>query len=234
MKSKSASRYTDKSSGIYAIVNKINDKMYVGSSVILQQRKGKHLWDLRNNKHANRYLQFAFNKYKETNFEFKILEVVENINNLVSREQYWIDFYNCVVPNGYNLAPFAISQLGFKHSNQTKALISKIQIGKTASNKTKLKMSITRSGRTQTEEWVKNRVESRRRTNPPKEKPVKVKTKRIISQAHKEILRKLRLEEIEIRKLLSCIILIDGVVLPDERRPHRVNMFVVMLKWLSR
>lgn len=67
-------------SGIYQIINKINNKVYVGQSCNIKNRKGCHFATLKGNYHYNKHLQSAFNKYGVYNFEFSILEIcpVEN------------------------------------------------------------------------------------------------------------------------------------------------------------
>ena len=89
--------------GIYKIVNKINHKFYIGSTCSLNHRKISHFCELRKNNHANSYLQNAFNKYKENNFEFILIETFKFPDNydrkclneyLESREQYYIDTLN--------------------------------------------------------------------------------------------------------------------------------------------
>jgi group I intron endonuclease len=49
--------------GIYRIINKINDKFYIGSSDNIERRFSRHLLDLKKNKHDNQHLQNAWNKY---------------------------------------------------------------------------------------------------------------------------------------------------------------------------
>ena len=54
-------------------------------------------WDshrslLRNNKHFNQYLQNAWNKYGEKNFEFVVIEDC-TISDLDDKERYYIQFY---------------------------------------------------------------------------------------------------------------------------------------------
>lgn len=80
-----------KKSGIYKITNIINGKMYVGSSNNCKRRLREHFSHLRHNKHFNRKLQFAFNKYGENNFKFDIIEYVENVGLLLEREQYYLN-----------------------------------------------------------------------------------------------------------------------------------------------
>lgn len=100
-------------SGIYAITNLSNGKVYVGSAVNLKTRKRVHFNNLRKNKHHNVYLQNSFNKHGENSFEFSILEYV-TLDRLIIREQHWIDQYDFNVL--YNLSPTAGSPLGVKHT----------------------------------------------------------------------------------------------------------------------
>lgn len=78
-------------SGIYKITNIINGKMYIGSSNNCKRRLKEHFSKLRCNKHYNKKLQFAFNKYGENNFNFNIIEYVEDVNLLLEREQYYLN-----------------------------------------------------------------------------------------------------------------------------------------------
>ena len=92
-----------KKSGIYKITNLVNNKIYVGLSKNLDKRWKTHSNELRKNKHYNTYLQSSWNKYKEENFKFDILEVCGN-EELVKRENYWINFYESFIPSkGYNI-----------------------------------------------------------------------------------------------------------------------------------
>jgi len=118
--------------GIYKIENIINKKLYVGSSVNIYSRWCVHLDLLRKNKHENQYLQNAFNKYGENNFIFNIIEIVNDKNDLLNKEQYWIDKLKvCDRTIGYNLNPIAGNSLGRNTSEQTKEklkLINNIEI----------------------------------------------------------------------------------------------------------
>jgi len=90
--------------GVYEILNILDSKMYIGSSVDLPKRKRDHLRELKNNIHTNGRLQNAFNKYGLKNFVFSILEFVSDRESLLEREQYWIDKMDSSNRNvGYNI-----------------------------------------------------------------------------------------------------------------------------------
>jgi group I intron endonuclease len=95
----------NKISGIYVIKNKINSKVYVGSSKSVYYRwAGQHKPRLKKSKHENVHLQHAWDKYGENNFEFLILEECE-ASALLAREEYWIEHYKSWDRKfGYNLS----------------------------------------------------------------------------------------------------------------------------------
>jgi group I intron endonuclease len=94
-------------SGIYGILNKLNNKIYIGSSKSLGSRLNEHKYDLIKNIHNNKKLQRAFLKYGLDNFIFLLLEKCDE-SDLLSREQYYLDLYKCYDSNfGYNLCPTA-------------------------------------------------------------------------------------------------------------------------------
>lgn len=49
-------------SGVYAIVNTLNGKKYVGSTKCFKERFAEHRSQLRSNKHKNIHLQNAFKR----------------------------------------------------------------------------------------------------------------------------------------------------------------------------
>jgi group I intron endonuclease len=88
--------------GVYFIKNIINDKIYVGSSIDIEERWKVHKRNLNRNNHCNKKLQRAWNKYGDENFKFIIVEE-SLIENLRLREKYWIDILNSIV-KGYNIS----------------------------------------------------------------------------------------------------------------------------------
>lgn len=134
--------------GIYFIVNEENLKTYVGSTgVSFERRFEQHRNDLRIGRHSNQYLQNSWNKYGESSFRFYIKEVC-TVDQLLIREQYWIDFLRSNNRNlGYNLTIIAESRLGCKHEDSAKDRIANIQIGKCMSSITKQRMSASQHNR---------------------------------------------------------------------------------------
>lgn len=113
--------------GIYCIYFLHNPtKYYVGSTGIqntnVKSSKGfwcrwrLHLWNLGKNQHHSKYLQNTYNKHGEDTIKFKILELVDNPNILIEREQFWINSLNAY-KFGYNCTPIANSRLGVKTGN---------------------------------------------------------------------------------------------------------------------
>lgn len=101
--------------GIYQIINKINNKKYIGSSIALKNRKRRHFADLKSDIHHSQALQRAYNKYGSENFDFLILEYCTQ-DNLLEREQYYLD---CLDPE-YNICKTAGNCLGVVQSEETK------------------------------------------------------------------------------------------------------------------
>jgi group I intron endonuclease len=88
--------------GIYCIRNTINNKRYIGSSINIENRWYVHKSRLKLNKHHSDHLQKSYN-IESTNFQYEILEVTLDKDQLEIREQYWIDHYlSYKSDNGYN------------------------------------------------------------------------------------------------------------------------------------
>lgn len=135
--------------GIYMIKCLVDNKVYIGSSVRVAGRIFRHIRILKRNRHFNLHLQYAWNKYKEENFEFSVLEYVEDRNRLLFIEKNYIDKFKSNDRDfGYNIIrdPTDISganhpKFGKKHSEETKAKIAKGNTGKVLSKETRDKMS---------------------------------------------------------------------------------------------
>ena len=79
--------------GIYKIINVVNNKFYVGSAVNFNRRKTRHFSELRNNKHNNKHLQAAWNKYGGEAFVFAIVEEVTDKDKLLTTENKWLSLH---------------------------------------------------------------------------------------------------------------------------------------------
>lgn len=88
---------------IYIIKNKINDKCYIGQSVDYKTRFRKHCEEARrHNYHYKSCLYDAMNELGVENFYVELLEA--DVEDYDSKEIYYIQKYNTLHPNGYNLS----------------------------------------------------------------------------------------------------------------------------------
>lgn len=111
-------------SGIYMIKNIRTHKIYVGSSIDLRTRMYEHVRQLEKGVHSNIYLQRDFDK-KQDNLVHCIIEFIGHKEDLVEREQYWIDFYKSYEKErGYNMCRFAGNTLGRKPSFEARQKMS--------------------------------------------------------------------------------------------------------------
>jgi len=111
--------YLESTSGIYKIINTVNNKIYVGCASNIRTRINGHLYDLRKNIHKNDYLQKSYNKYGEDVFKFTILEKCK-IQDLHKKEDMWVNKLKCLNKNiGYNLKPTDPNGCSI-HSEETK------------------------------------------------------------------------------------------------------------------
>ena len=79
---------TPRSPGIYMIF--CREYVYVGQSQNVNKRFVYHLSTLRANKHHNPFMQNLWNKHGESAFSFEFIEDVDNIDELDSREEYYL------------------------------------------------------------------------------------------------------------------------------------------------
>lgn len=157
--------------GIYQIFNLIKGKSYVGQAQNISQRFVTHTWHLNCKKHANTHLQRSWNKRGAKNFKFNVLEEVDVIipeslenyqSRLTAREEVWIDEFR---PDVYNQRIAANSNVGMKHSDETKAQISAALTGRTQTAEHRANNAEANTGKKlgpQTAEHIANRAAARR------------------------------------------------------------------------
>lgn len=134
--------------GTNFIRNKTNDRMYVGSSIDIRKRLWNHTSALRNNHHDNEYLQRAWNKHGEDNFETGILLNCA-VENLLPQEQIWIDRIRGE-DRHYNIAIVAGAGMrGRKHTPEAIEKTASAHRGKIVSEETRKKLSDAHMGKIQ-------------------------------------------------------------------------------------
>lgn len=113
-------------SGIYCIKNVLTNKKYIGLAKDIYFRWKIHKSELNANRHINRYLQFSWNKNGEENFEWFIIQEVEE-EYLSDMEIYWISYYNAYYLDGggYNLTRGGDGALGTIPTKETRKRWSK-------------------------------------------------------------------------------------------------------------
>ena len=187
-------------SGLYYIENKVNGKRYVGQSINVRRRLLRHKCDLRGNKHINKHLQNAWNKYGEDNFKFQVIKKCDS-EALLEEEMKYIKKYG-TFGGGYNLTPGgesgSVSFLGKKHTLESREKMRIAKIGKKLPKTTikamkesakgfdgphteesKRKMSLVKKDRRLKPETIEKIARARKGTVHTEE------TKKKISEAHK-------------------------------------------------
>lgn len=129
--------------GIYKITCLATGKFYIGSSVNLKRRKCMHFRELKTNKHANKHLQFSYNKHGKDSFIFEVIEYLPantDWSSTLQLEQKYLD----------ELMPWN-SKIGYNHCKRVGSPGG--QIKRTCSAETRARMSKAGKGRRKTEEF---------------------------------------------------------------------------------
>ena len=135
---------------IYVITNLLTGMKYVGQTTQpVEVRFGKHM-------KSDFLIGRAIRHDGVENFTVEVIEECETLKQLNEREKFWIAFFNCMAPNGYNLtdggqqgaSPSAESRkkmsdahTGVKRSPETVARMSESQKGKVLSLEHRAKLS---------------------------------------------------------------------------------------------
>lgn len=208
-------RESAKTGVIYQIRDTVTGKVYVGSARYFSTRRGTHLRQLRRGVHHSILLQRAWDKRGEGAFVFEILERRIPSEDLLEREQHWMNTLRAADPRfGYNVAPVAGSPLGVKHTAETRRKFAEVQRRRhrerpmTEETRAKIsasmkgnrngahidwtpelraKMSAIHAGREISDEWRAKLSEARRRRPPASEE-----SRRKMSESHKRRYQALR------------------------------------------
>jgi group I intron endonuclease len=122
--------------GVYKWTNLVTGESYVGSSISLTKRFRDYYKESKRLVIYNAILKHGYN-----NFSLDILEYCCP-NKVIEREQYYID----LLKPEYNILKMAGSCLGYKHTKETKKLLSDKLKGREHSIEFKLNQSKTRRG----------------------------------------------------------------------------------------
>lgn len=144
--------------GVYSIIHIGSGRLYIGSALFFYKRWSEHRIKLSKNIHPNKRLQNFWNKYGKENFKFEIIEVIKSPTKelLEQREQYWIDYYKSSDRNlGFNIRKISSSNLGFKHSDETKQKMRLAHLGKKQSSEHIKNAAASHRGKKRTEEQAK-------------------------------------------------------------------------------
>lgn len=151
--------------GVYAIEHTPTGKVYVGSAANFDQRWRVHRCLLRKGAHHSAHLQAAWNRDGEQAFLFKRL-VVTTKADMLMYEQRIIDGLKAADRRyGYNAAPVSGSQLGFKHSDQSRAKIRARRATQVFSAETRALWAKNRTGR-KMPDWFGPSVSARCKNAP--------------------------------------------------------------------
>lgn len=132
-----------------ALVYKISsvlfpERIYIGSSVgLFSSRRARHIRDLWRGKHHSPKLQNHYNKYGKDDLVFEVIERLDCSCGLITAEQKWIDELDPY----FNIRKKAESNLGMKHSQETKAKISAWNRQRRHSDETKKRISEVQKGK---------------------------------------------------------------------------------------
>ena len=131
---------------VYKIVNKINNKTYVGQTI----SSIAHRWSSHKSASLSKkgILYSAIRKYGLDNFFIECVEVLpegSTIEDLHKREIFWIKELKSLKPNGYNIKPGGNG--GGKHSKETKLKISEGHKGKILSEEHRVTLSNAHTGK---------------------------------------------------------------------------------------
>lgn len=113
---------------IYKITNLINNKVYIGQTIQkFKNRIIEHKKRMKNG--TNTPLYNSLRKYGIENFKFEIIEEVLSKEELNQKEIYYIEKFNSLFPNGYNLTSGGAGTFNYQHTEIDKQKMSKLKKG---------------------------------------------------------------------------------------------------------
>lgn len=116
---------------IYAIINKINGKLYIGQTNNPKKRWMGHKYHSKNN-NSGMIIHSAIRKYGIQNFSFEIIEDnILTLDEVNSKEEWWIKYCQSNIRNfGYNISSGGYNGTHLAGENSWKAKLTNVQAKK--------------------------------------------------------------------------------------------------------
>lgn len=114
---------------IYKATNLINNKIYIGQTVhTLEKRRNQHERSHRYKGTCNLIFARAIKKYGKENFSWEVIDTATTLEELNTKEEYWIAKLNSLAEDGYGYNDKRGGN-NHAHSERTKRKISESQRG---------------------------------------------------------------------------------------------------------
>lgn len=170
-------------SGVYLIRNTVTGKVYVGSSVNIKERWYRHRLYLGKGEHHCPHLQMAWKAYGESAFTFEVLELIGGVAAMLVREQALIDEYRAADRAfGYNVCVVVGSRAGVPLPSETRAKISRSNMGRVMPEEVRRKIALTNTGKKHSQESRAKMSASKRSVK--RSQPHSIETRAKLSVAH--------------------------------------------------
>lgn len=177
---------------IYLITNTVAGKHYVGQTTRgFDVRVKQHKKELRLGIHHNTYLQRHWIKYGESSFTFTAVARARHQLELDQLENIYLDMYESMTPNGYNLKTGGQRQNSYSESSRKK--MSEKRKGFKHSEETKEKIRIRvrdNYGNSIRRQEILDKVKATRKVKPKK---IRVKTYKKTDEEKQHTLMKKRM-----------------------------------------
>jgi group I intron endonuclease len=129
---------------IYLITNIVNNKKYVGQTIVsLEKRWKRHCWGC-TVKSKRMIISIAIEKHGKESFKIQQIDTAQTLEEANEKEVYWAKHHNCFSPFGYNLK--AGGRKTAIVSKETRDRIKRGNLGKKASPETLKKLSESHKG----------------------------------------------------------------------------------------
>lgn len=160
---------------VYCLKNKVNNKLYIGSSSNYKQRKISHLESLMNKCHHNPILQKDFNEFGKENFVFEILKQgFKTVEKMLEHEYYLINNSS----NIYNVLKVNYNGVGLRKSKTAVYQMKNQQMSVIIVSKNKKDVDPTKNlSKKKATKWRKDQSQLKRYDQAAKERAIQNQSK---------------------------------------------------------